>query len=89
MDEINEAVKTGLWVGDCFVYTTAANCLSYYVGGDIVALAHLDRPMYILGYVAKENRSVRRRRCVRGARCAVHSALCAVAVTLGAPAGCT
>ncbi|KPI97612.1 Coatomer subunit beta' [Papilio xuthus] len=56
VDEINETVKTGLWVGDCFVYTTAANCLSYYVGGDIVALAHLDRPMYILGYVAKENR---------------------------------
>ncbi|XP_045535444.1 coatomer subunit beta' [Papilio machaon] len=56
VDEINETVKTGLWVGDCFVYTTAANCLSYYVGGDIVSLAHLDRPMYILGYVAKENR---------------------------------
>ncbi|KAJ0183581.1 hypothetical protein K1T71_000004 [Dendrolimus kikuchii] len=54
--EVNEAVRTGLWVGDCFIYTNSLNRVNYYVGGEIVTVAHLDRTMYILGYVAKENR---------------------------------
>ena len=36
-------VKTGLWVGDCFIYTNAVNRLNYYVGGEVVTIAHLDR----------------------------------------------
>lgn len=54
--EVQEMVKTGLWVGDCFIYTNAANRVNYYVGGEIVTISHLDRTMYLLGYVAKENR---------------------------------
>ncbi|XP_045784385.1 coatomer subunit beta' isoform X2 [Maniola jurtina] len=54
--EVNETVKTGLWVGDCFIYTNSLNRISYYVGGEIVTISHLDHTMYILGYVAKENR---------------------------------
>lgn len=54
--EVNETVKTGLWVGDCFIYTNSVNRLNYYVGGEIVTISHLDHTMYILGYVAKENR---------------------------------
>lgn len=67
--EIEDIVKTGLWVGDCFIYTNSGkkylwinnillivmpcmipksfsffpvNRLNYYVGGEIVTIAHLD-----------------------------------------------
>lgn len=56
LGEINESVKTGLWVGDCFIYTNGVNRLNYYVGGEIVTIAHCDRPMYVLGYLPKDNR---------------------------------
>jgi coatomer subunit beta' len=49
-------VKTGIWVGDCFIYTNSLNRINYYVGGEIVTIAHLDRVMYLLGYVSNENR---------------------------------
>ncbi|XP_055929433.1 coatomer subunit beta'-like isoform X2 [Argiope bruennichi] len=51
-----ETVKTGLWVGDCFIYTNTLNRLNYYVGGEIVTIAHLDRVMYLLGYIPKDSR---------------------------------
>jgi coatomer subunit beta' len=54
--EIEETVKTGVWVGDCFIYTNSVNRLNYYVGGEIVTIAHLDRLMYLLGYIPKDNR---------------------------------
>ena len=41
--EMQEIVKTGLWVGDCFIYTNSINRLNYYVGGEIVTISHLDR----------------------------------------------
>lgn len=56
LGEINEIVKTGLWVGDCFIYTNSVNRINYYVGGEIVTISHLDRTMYLLGYVPKDNR---------------------------------
>ncbi|XP_030377041.1 coatomer subunit beta' [Scaptodrosophila lebanonensis] len=56
LGEVAEAVKTGLWVGDCFIYTNSVNRINYYVGGEIVTISHLDRTMYLLGYVPKENR---------------------------------
>jgi coatomer subunit beta' len=43
LNEINECVKTGLWVGDCFIYTNSVNRLNYYVGGEICTISHLDR----------------------------------------------
>ena len=43
LGEIQEVVKTGIWVGDCFIYTSSVNRLNYYVGGEIVTIAHLDR----------------------------------------------
>uniref|UniRef100_A0A914LN27 Coatomer subunit beta' n=1 Tax=Meloidogyne incognita TaxID=6306 RepID=A0A914LN27_MELIC len=54
--ELTEAVKTGIWVGYCFIFTTTLNRLSYYVGGEVVTIAHTDRPLYLLGYLSKENR---------------------------------
>lgn len=56
LGEVNEVVKTGLWVGDCFIYTNSVNRINYYVGGEIVTISHLDRVMYLLGYVPKDNR---------------------------------
>lgn len=43
LGEISEVVKTGVWVGDCFIYTSSLNRLNYYVGGEIITIAHLDR----------------------------------------------
>lgn len=43
LGEVPEVVKTGVWVGDCFIYTSSLNRLNYYVGGEIVTIAHLDR----------------------------------------------
>jgi hypothetical protein len=43
VEEVNDAVATGLWAGDCFIYTNGANRLNYYVGGEIVTVAHMDR----------------------------------------------
>ncbi|PAA65657.1 hypothetical protein BOX15_Mlig008776g2, partial [Macrostomum lignano] len=56
LGETEESVRTGLWVGDCFIYTNAVNRLNYYVGGELCTVAHLDRVMYVLGYIPKENR---------------------------------
>lgn len=49
LGEVHESVRTGLWVGDCFIYTNAVNRINYYVGGELVTIAHLDRPLYLLG----------------------------------------
>ncbi|CAB3409382.1 unnamed protein product [Caenorhabditis bovis] len=54
--EQQEAVRTAFWIGDCFIFTTALNRINYYVGGEIVTIAHVDRPLYLLGYMAKESR---------------------------------
>lgn len=56
LGEINESIRTGLWVGDCFIYTNSVNRINYYVGGELVTVAHLDRPLYLLGYVPREDR---------------------------------
>ena len=51
LGEVAESVKTGLWVGDCFIYTNSVNRLNYYVGGEIVTVSHLDR--YTPNYSSK------------------------------------
>lgn len=56
LGDISESVRTGLWVGDCFIYTNAVNRINYFVGGELVTIAHLDRPLYVLGYVPKDDR---------------------------------
>ena len=45
---MEDVVKTGLWVGDCFIYTNAVNRLNYYVGGEIVTISHLDRYGFLI-----------------------------------------
>ena len=52
----NDKVRTGQWVGDCFLYTNTAGRLNYFVGGQVMTLFHMDHPMYLLGFVPKEDR---------------------------------
>lgn len=33
--EISDRIRTGLWVGDCFIYNTSAWRLNYCVGGEV------------------------------------------------------
>ena len=54
--EISEQIRTCTWVGDCLLYTSTAGRLNYTVGGEIITLHHLDRPLYIIGYLPKDNR---------------------------------
>uniref|UniRef100_A0A3B6PM65 Coatomer subunit beta' n=1 Tax=Triticum aestivum TaxID=4565 RepID=A0A3B6PM65_WHEAT len=56
LHEINERIRTGLWVGDCFIYNNSSSRLNYCVGGEVTTLFHLDRPMYLLGYLANQSR---------------------------------
>ena len=41
--EVAEKIRTGLWVGDCFIYNNAAWRLNYCVGGEVTTLFHLDK----------------------------------------------
>ncbi|KAF2455125.1 coatomer beta [Lineolata rhizophorae] len=54
--DINESVRTGQWVGDCFVYTNATNRLNYLVGDQTYTISHFDQPMYVLGYLPRDGR---------------------------------
>ncbi|KDQ15522.1 hypothetical protein BOTBODRAFT_158406 [Botryobasidium botryosum FD-172 SS1] len=54
--EISESVRTAKWVGDCFVYTNAANRLNYLVGDQTHNVNLFDTPMYLLGYIPAHNR---------------------------------
>lgn len=53
--EISESVRTGEWVGDCFLYTTSSNKLNYLVGGETYTINHFDKQMYLLGYIPRDN----------------------------------
>ncbi|KAI9364899.1 coatomer protein complex, subunit beta 2 [Zopfochytrium polystomum] len=54
--EVSETVKTACWVGDCFIYTNSANRLNYLVGGTSSTISHFDTPVYLLGYIPRDNR---------------------------------
>jgi hypothetical protein len=36
------SVKTAKWIGDCFIYTTASNRLSYFVGNESYTISPFD-----------------------------------------------
>ena len=35
LHENDERVRTGLWVGDCFIYNNSSSKLNYCVGGEV------------------------------------------------------
>jgi coatomer subunit beta' len=41
--EVAEPVRTGKWLGECFVYTTTNNRLNYIVGGQSHTVSHFDQ----------------------------------------------
>ena len=53
---LTHCVHAGLWVGDSFVYNNSAWRLNYCVGGEVSVMFHLDRPLYLLGYLASQSR---------------------------------
>jgi coatomer subunit beta' len=53
---INETVRTGEWVGDCFIYTNSTNRLNYLVGDQTYTISHFDQSMYVLGYLPRDGR---------------------------------
>ncbi len=54
--DVDDQIVSGRWVGDVFLYTSSNNRLNYLVGGSITNVAHFDRQMYLLGYLARDNR---------------------------------
>lgn len=54
--DINESVRTGQWVGDCFIYTNSTNRLNYLVGDQTYTISHFDQGMYVLGYLPRDGR---------------------------------
>ncbi|KAK7553854.1 coatomer beta [Phyllosticta citricarpa] len=54
--DVNESVRTGQWVGDCFVYTNSTNRLNYLVGDQVYTISHFDTPVYVLGYLPRDGR---------------------------------
>ncbi|ODQ67226.1 Coatomer, beta' subunit [Nadsonia fulvescens var. elongata DSM 6958] len=53
--DVTDTVKSGSWVGDCFIYTTSFNRLNYLVGGETYTISHFDKQMYLLGYIPRDN----------------------------------
>ncbi|KAK8079476.1 coatomer subunit beta' [Apiospora hydei] len=54
--DISESVRTGEWIGDCFIYTNSTNRLNYLVGDQTYTVSHFDQGMYILGYIQRDSR---------------------------------
>ncbi|PKS07406.1 hypothetical protein jhhlp_006009 [Lomentospora prolificans] len=54
--DINDSVRTGEWIGAVFVYTNTTNRLNYLVGDQTYTISHFDTPMYILGFIQRDER---------------------------------
>jgi len=54
--EVNENITSGKWVGDVFIFTTLSNRLNYFVGGKTYNLAHYTKDIFLLGYIARDNK---------------------------------
>ena len=54
--DIGETIKSGRWIGDCFIYTNSANKLNYMIGGQVYTITHFDSGMYLLGYIPRDGR---------------------------------
>ncbi len=56
LHEMPGNVIGGQWVGDCFLYTNDQQRLMYFVGGEVMTLCHMEQPLFLLGYLPKEDR---------------------------------
>ena len=55
VEEVQEFVQSGTWIGDCFIYTSN-NKLCYFIGNSSYIVSHFSSPCFILGYVPRDNR---------------------------------
>ncbi|GMM33252.1 coatomer subunit beta' [Saccharomycopsis crataegensis] len=56
IEELNEQITSGKWIGDVFLYTTATNRLNYFVGDSVFNVHNFDNSMYLLDYLPRDNR---------------------------------
>eukprot|EP00760_Papus_ankaliazontas_P031065 PhM_4_TR5174/c1_g1_i1/m.27073/K17302/COPB2, SEC27; coatomer subunit beta' len=56
VEELDERVRQGQWIGDVFLFTNKSHRVNYYVAGNVYTITVMERPAYLLGFVAKENR---------------------------------
>jgi len=56
VSEISDKAVSGTWVQDCFVYVSQAQRLICLVAGSQETIAHLDRTMYMLGYLPDQSK---------------------------------
>ena len=54
--EILESVVSGIWLSDCFIYTTSSHKLNYCLAGKQMPIVNLDKKMYLLGYIPQQAR---------------------------------
>lgn len=54
--DVNDSITSGKWVGDVFIFTTTTNRLNYLVGGKIFNIAHSEKNLFVLGYLARDNK---------------------------------
>ncbi|KAH3681923.1 hypothetical protein WICPIJ_007119, partial [Wickerhamomyces pijperi] len=54
--DVSEAITSGKWVGDVFIFTTSTHRLNYLVGGKVYNIAHLESSAFVLGYLARDNK---------------------------------
>lgn len=52
----SEGITSGIFIGGVFIYTTSkTNRLNYFVGGEVINLAHFNHKYYIAGYRLNQN----------------------------------
>jgi coatomer subunit beta' len=57
MQEFNEPIASGSWItSECFAFTTTKGKLNYLIGEKIINFGVVDKKMFIMGYVATQNR---------------------------------
>jgi hypothetical protein len=66
LHEINERVRTGLWVGDCFIYNNSSWRLNYCVGGEVSVFHHIKGHSFQLDHLLLELYHVITISCVTG-----------------------
>lgn len=56
ISEKAEKIRSATWVGDVLIYTNSSGRLNYYVGGEVITHAHLEKNLHLLGYLPSEQR---------------------------------
>ncbi|CCJ28438.1 unnamed protein product [Pneumocystis jirovecii] len=54
--DISECIKSGNWVGDCFIYSNSMNRVNYLVGNQVYIISHFDGNVYVLGYIPRDGK---------------------------------